>query len=54
MRYMLLIYKDEKLWDEMSVAEKGAIFQRAVGFLRALEARTVSRSASSSRSEEIR
>ncbi len=36
MRYMLLIYKDEKLWDEMSVAEKGAIFQRAVEFSDAL------------------
>ena len=23
MRYMLLIYKDEKLWDEMSVAGEG-------------------------------
>ena len=36
MRYMLLIYKDETLWDEMSVAEKGAIFQRAVEFSDAL------------------
>ena len=33
---MLLIYKDEKLWDKMSVAEKGAIFQRAVEFSDAL------------------
>jgi hypothetical protein len=32
MRYMLLIYKDEKRWDEMSVQEKGAIFQQAVEF----------------------
>jgi hypothetical protein len=32
MRYMLLIYKDEKRWDEMSVPEKGAIFQQAVEF----------------------
>ena len=32
MRYMLLIYKDEKLWDEMSVQEKGTIFQQAVEF----------------------
>jgi dipeptidyl aminopeptidase/acylaminoacyl peptidase len=31
-----------------------AIFERAVGFLRAVDARTVSRSASESRSEEIR
>jgi hypothetical protein len=36
MRYMLLIYKDERLWDEMSVAEKGAIFQEAVEFSDAL------------------
>ena len=32
MRYMLLIYKDEKLWEEMSEQEKGAIFQQAVEF----------------------
>jgi len=32
MRYMLLIYKDEKRWDEMTVPEKGAIFQEAVEF----------------------
>jgi len=32
MRYMLLIYKDEKLWDEMSVQERGTIFQQAVEF----------------------
>ncbi len=32
MRYMLLIYKDEKLWDEMSLQEKGAIYQQAVEF----------------------
>jgi hypothetical protein len=36
MRYMLLIYKDERSWDEMSTAEKGAIFQRAVEFSEAL------------------
>src|ERR1700730_8776874 len=36
MRYMLLIYKDEKLWDEISVQEKGAIFQEAVEFTEAL------------------
>ena len=32
MRYMLLIYKDETRWDQMSVQEKGAIFQQAVEF----------------------
>ena len=32
MRYMLLVYKDEKAWDEMSAQEKGAIFQQAVEF----------------------
>jgi hypothetical protein len=32
MRYMLLIYKDEKLWDELSTQEKGAIFQQAVEY----------------------
>ena len=32
MRYMLLIYKDEKWWDEMSVQDKGKIFQDAVEF----------------------
>jgi hypothetical protein len=32
MRYMLLVYKDEKVWDEMSVQERGRIFQEAVDF----------------------
>jgi hypothetical protein len=32
MRYMLLIYADEKLWEKMSAQEKGAIFQQAVEF----------------------
>ncbi len=36
MRYMLLIYKDEKWWDEMTVQERGAIFQEAVEFSEAL------------------
>jgi len=30
MRYMLLMYRDEKLWGEMSMQERGAIFQEAV------------------------
>jgi hypothetical protein len=29
---MLLIYKDEKVWGEMSVQEKGAIYQQAVEY----------------------
>jgi hypothetical protein len=36
MRYILLIYMDEKLWDEMSVQGKGAIFQQAVEFSESL------------------
>jgi hypothetical protein len=32
MRYMLLIYRDEGLWEEMSAREKRAIFQEAVEF----------------------
>jgi hypothetical protein len=32
MRYMLLIYEDEKLWEKMSAQESGAIFQQAVEF----------------------
>jgi hypothetical protein len=32
MRYIWLIYKDEKLWDEMSEQEMGAIYQQAVEF----------------------
>jgi hypothetical protein len=29
---MLLIYKDEKLWEEMSEQETGTIFQQVVEF----------------------
>ena len=32
MRYMLLIYNDEELWEKMSAQDKGAIFQEAVEF----------------------
>jgi hypothetical protein len=32
MRYMLLIYKDEKRWDEMPGPEKVGIFREAVEF----------------------
>ena len=41
MRYMLLIYKDEKVWDEMSAQEKGTIFQQAVDFSEGLRKRGV-------------
>jgi len=36
MRYMLLIYKNEELWEQMSAQERGAIFQEAVEFSEAL------------------
>jgi hypothetical protein len=36
MRYIWLIYKDEKLWDEMSEQEMGAIYQQAVEFSESL------------------
>ena len=36
MRYLLLVYKDEKVWDGMSVQERGTIFQDAVDFSEAL------------------
>jgi hypothetical protein len=32
MRYMLLIYRDDKWWEGLSVQEKGKIFQDAVDF----------------------
>jgi hypothetical protein len=32
MRYMLMIYRDEKLWEETSVQERGAIYQAAVDY----------------------
>jgi hypothetical protein len=32
MRYMLLIYMDEELWEKMSAQENGALFQEAVEF----------------------
>ncbi len=41
MRYMLLIYKDEKLWEEMSTQEKCAIFEEAVEFSEDLRKRGV-------------
>jgi len=32
MRYMLLIYRDEKWWDEMSVQDRGVMYQEAVDY----------------------
>jgi len=32
MRYMLLMCRDEKRWDEMSVEEKGTIYREAVEY----------------------
>jgi hypothetical protein len=41
MRYMLLIYKDEKRWDEMPMEERGAVFQGAVEYSEGLRGRGV-------------
>jgi hypothetical protein len=41
MRYMLLMYRDEKRWGEMSVQERGAIFQQTVEFSEGLRTRGV-------------
>jgi hypothetical protein len=41
MRYMLLIYRDEELWEKMSAREKRAIFQEAVEFSERLRQRGV-------------
>lgn len=32
MRYMLMIYRDEKEWEAMSVQERGAVYQAAVDY----------------------
>ena len=32
MRYMLLIYRDEKVYEQLSVQERGKIFQEAVDY----------------------
>src|SRR5262245_62101442 len=32
MRYILLVYKDEKVWDDLGSAERGRIFREAVEF----------------------
>ena len=34
MRYMLMIYRDEKEWEGMSVQERGAVYQAAVDYSR--------------------
>lgn len=36
MRYMLMIYRDEKEWEAMSVQERGAVYQAAVDYSEAL------------------
>jgi hypothetical protein len=41
MRYMLLIYKDEKLWDEMAPQQRVAAYQEAVEFSEDLRKRGV-------------
>jgi hypothetical protein len=32
MRYMLMIYRDEKEWEALSVQERGAVYQAAVDY----------------------
>ncbi len=32
MRYMLMIYRDEKEWEGMSVQERGVVYQEAVDY----------------------
>ena len=32
MRYMLMIYRDEKLWEETSVQDRGLVYQAAVDY----------------------
>ena len=39
MRYMLLIYKNEKLWDEIPLQERVAVYQKAVEFTEDLRKR---------------
>ena len=36
MRYMLMIYRDEKEWEAMSVQERGAVYRAAVDYSEAL------------------
>ena len=36
MRYMLLIYRDEKLWEEMSAQQRVAAYQETVDFTEGL------------------
>jgi len=38
MRYMLLIYKDEAVYDQLSVQERGTIFQEATDYSEAQRA----------------
>jgi hypothetical protein len=32
MRYMMLVYKDEKAWDAMSLQERGEVFRQAAEY----------------------
>jgi hypothetical protein len=41
MRYMLLMYRDEQVWEAKSEEERGAIRQRAVDFSEGFRARGV-------------
>jgi hypothetical protein len=43
MRYMLLIYRDETVWDEMPDQEKGELRQEVGDFIEGLRARGVYR-----------
>ena len=46
MRYMLLIYKDENVYDRMSPEERGVIFQEATDYSEARRAAASTRAAS--------
>jgi hypothetical protein len=41
MRYMLLVYRDEKVWEEMPEQEKGAMHRELQQFIEALQKRGV-------------
>jgi hypothetical protein len=41
MRYILLIYRDDKWWDGLSVQDKGKIFQEAVEYSEGFRAKGV-------------
>ena len=41
MRYMLLVYRDDKWWDRLSVQDRGKIFQDAVEYSDSFRAKGV-------------